>query len=124
MNLEGFETLELVAGKIALTISHAGVSFSQAAIIALGKPEFVKVMINSETKQMAVQVTDSSDEARTIFLKKGKKNLAVRWNNSLLKETLSNLMKWDLKNKTYKVAGEYISSDKLLLFDLKRVKIN
>lgn len=116
--------MKLVAGKIALTVSHAGVSFSQAAIIALGKPEFVKVMINSDTKQIAIQVTDFSDEARTLFLKKGKRNLAVRWNNSLLKEDLSNLMKWDLKNKTYKIEGKYISNDKLLLFDLNQAKTN
>lgn len=119
MDLEGFDVVKLVSGRQTLTISHAGISFSQAAIVRLGKPEYVKVMLNKQKKQLAIQITNVDDPGKTLFLRRGKKHSAVRWNNGLLKSSLSDLMNWNLKDYTYKVDGQYITTDKLLLFDLK-----
>ncbi len=122
MNLNGFETIMLVSGKDTMTVSNDGVSFSQATIAQLGKPEYVKAMINGDSKQFAIQVTNSSEPAKIPFLKRKKKTLTVRWNNSVLKNELSEMMKWNLQAYTYRINGKYYKEDQLMIFDLKDAK--
>ncbi|WP_251545319.1 hypothetical protein [Limosilactobacillus caecicola] len=119
MNLDNFKPLKVVSGGNTLTISKNGLSFSQAAIFTLGKPEYVKVLISRQDKEIAIQITDESDADKTRFYRKRNKNFSVRWNSASLKSIISNLMAWDLSKHTYKINGKFISEDNLLLFDLK-----
>lgn len=124
MNLSGFETINLVSGKDTMTVSNDGISFSQATIVQLGKPEYVKAMINEGSKQFAVQVVDSNEPAKIPFFKRKRKNINVRWNNSVLKNELSGMMNWDLQSYTYRIDGKYYKEDQLMMFDLDKAKKN
>lgn len=73
MDLSGFKPVILVSGKDTMTVSNAGVSFSQAIIAQLGKPEYVKALINSESRQFVIQVVGASDPSRISFFRKKKK---------------------------------------------------
>lgn len=114
----------MVAGKSFMTVSKRGVSFSQAAIVKLEKPEFVIVLFDTENKQMAIQAADKDDTNITKFLKRGKRNLSVRWNNAMLKEKISTMMSWDLSKHTYKIEGSYDNSDNALIFDLPSAQVS
>lgn len=122
MDLEGFKPLTLVSGKLTMTVSHAGVSFSQAAVACLDRPEFVRILINYKTKEFVIKVTDAKDNEATRFFKPGRKHPVVRWNNSLLKDTLTSLMNWDIKKFSYRIEGEHMSDEKLILFRLENAK--
>ncbi|MCI6369091.1 MAG: hypothetical protein MR804_09400 [Limosilactobacillus reuteri] len=122
MDLSGFKPVILVSGKDTMTVSNAGVSFSQATIAQLGKPEYVKALINSESRQFVIQVVGASDPSRISFFRKKKKNMNVRWNNSILKNELSSLMGWDLETFTYRIDGDFHKEENLMLFDLSQAK--
>lgn len=124
MDLSSFEAFEMINGKIFVTISKNGVSFSQAAVVALGKPEYVIVMFDTPQKQMAIKVASKEEDNATPFLRKGKQNLGIRWNNSLLKEKISSMMNWNLTVHSYKIDGIYDGSSKALIFDFSKAKKN
>lgn len=114
IDLSSFKPLNFVPGKNTMTISKTGVAISQAAVVQLGKPEFVEVLISYEQKSIALIATDN----------KNKKTPTVRWNNATLKSEIANLMKWDLSNKIYKVEGKYYPQDSLVMFDLNKAQVS
>lgn len=119
MDLSKFKPFTMVAGRSFMTISKSGVSFSQAAVVELGKPEYVVILFNSADKEMAIKVATKDEENATTFFKKTKKNsLSVRWNNSLLKDQIKSMMNWDIGNYSYRVEGNYDDNSKALFFDL------
>ena len=84
VDLSSFKPINFVAGKNTMTVSRTGVAISQAAVVQLGKPEFVKVLISYDEKSIAIMATDAKDPNKVKFLNKGKKTPTVRWNNATL----------------------------------------
>lgn len=124
MDLSKFKPFTMVTGKSFMTISKSGVSFSQAAVVELGKPEYVIILFDSANKKMAIKVARKDEENATTFFKKAKKsNLNVRWNNSLLKDKIESMMDWNIENHSYRVEGSYDSDSKAMIFDLASAKV-
>lgn len=117
---EDFKTINLAVGYPNLSITKNGVTFNKAAVIKLGKPAMVRLMVNEKEKQVAIQVTNREDESATPFVKGEKKFLNVRWNYKDFVCSLAQMMEWDLEKEGYKVVGEYFSKEDALLFDLKK----
>ncbi|MGJ4011908.1 hypothetical protein ACLOEZ_04790 [Levilactobacillus brevis] len=123
MNFDNFKALDLTKGPNAITFSKNGLSFSQTAINSLGRPRFVKLLVNSDEQQIAVQTVDESDKDAIPFYKDSRKNLVVRWNYSGLNSLLSQMMDWNAEENTYKVVGELHAEDNALLFELKDAEV-
>lgn len=117
-----FKAFTMVSGKSFVTVSKNGISFSQAAIVELGKPEYVIILFDYEDKRMAIQTTDKDNPNATAFFKPNKKQLNVRWNNYLLKDKISSMMDWDLLHYSYKVEGSYDKEANALIFDMASAK--
>ena len=65
-------------------------TFNKSAIVKLGKPSSVKLLMNKASRMIAVQPCDDSDENATPFFKAKKSGLiTVRWNNGELISTIS-----------------------------------
>lgn len=120
--LEGFEPINLIIGLPSMSVTTNGVSFSKSAIIKLGKPEYVILMINRQNKQIAVQVCDEKEENATPFLKNKSSNssLIVRWNNKDLLNNIEKIMDWNLDESGYKINGDYIIEEQAIIFDLNK----
>lgn len=122
MSLDGFEVVHLVQGECMMTFSKSGIYFSQATVERLGKPLYVRVLINRKDKILAIQIANKNDSNATSFYKE-KKNMTVRWNINSLKQDIVNLTGWDVKQSNYRVAGEFDADEEALLFDLKKAKV-
>lgn len=122
--LEGFETVLLTVGAPYISVTKNGVTFNKAAIVKLGKPSHVKLMMNKEKNMLAVQPCNESEQEATPFFKPKKSGLiSVRWNNSEFINTISKMMKWNLDETGYRIDGEYWDDDNAMVFDLKTAKI-
>lgn len=106
-----------------MTVTKYGIRFSKATISQLGKPEFVRILINYDDKELAIKATSASDVNKTRFLNPNRKKVEVQWNNSMLKNNLKNLVGWDLNNVSYKVLGKFIPEQNLMFFDLNEAKV-
>ena len=120
--LEGFKKFNVTVGPSSVTIGKNGLGFSKTAVIRMNKCEYVCLLINEESKKIAIQECRASDESATKFYA-NQKTSSVRWNNRELLNTLTQMMNWDLSEKNYKIEGEYLSEEKALVFDLTKAKV-
>jgi len=121
---ENFKTINLTIGLPYISLTNNGVSFSKTAVVKLGSPSHVLLMINEEEKQIAVKVCEPDDADATPFVRNKKNSTAnVRWNNKDFLNTISKMMDWNLQSDGYRVNGEYFSNERAMLFDLKLATI-
>ncbi len=117
--LENFKKVNLTIGLPYMSVTDNGVAFSKSAIIKMGKPEFVALLMNEETKQIAIKICDKSKDGSLQFAKNAK-TASVRWNNKDFLNTLSKMMDWNLKEGGYRILGEWFNDEQAMIFDLTK----
>ena len=122
-DLSQFRTVELIKGNPTISVTKNGITFSQAAIQKLSKPEFVEFLINDKNKIIAVVKKDAESENSFHFYAPNKKVLSVRISNKELRNQILEIMDWDLSTgEGYKIEGEYDKENQALFFDLKEAR--
>lgn len=122
-DLSKFRTVELIKGNPTISVTKNGITFSQAAIQKLGKPEFVEFMIDDENKIIAVLKKEKEGANCFHFYAPNKKILSVRISNKELKNQIRDMMSWNFSyDEGYKIEGEYDKENQALFFDLKEAK--
>ena len=118
--LDGFEVVTFGNSGAAVSITKNGVTFNKVALEKMNATNYVTLMVNREKKQFAIKQCAQNDVNAMPFAVAIKpKAPSVRWNSKELLRMFSNLMSWDLeKGKGYKIVGEYLKSEKAMLFDL------
>lgn len=68
-SLQGFEAVSPAApsGKALLTVKQDNIHFNKAAVLVLGSPRYIRFLINSRTKQFAVQPCAANDANAIAF---------------------------------------------------------
>lgn len=118
---ENFKTVNLTIGLPYISITSNGITFSKTAVVKMGAPSHVVLMMNEPEKQIAIQVCDAEKADATAFVRnKDNKTINVRWNNKDFLNTLSKMMGWDLSAQGYRINGDYYSNENAMLFDLKQ----
>lgn len=123
--LDGFKEVgERTGGKLIMTVMLESVRFSKGVSEVLGRPEFVKLLVNYERGKFAIQVCDENDD------------FAVQFNNPNADRPASvTTRNLDLLVATQKfftfpevpadkiayfaLEGEYHSDERVILFDAK-----
>lgn len=66
--LDGFKEVgERTGGKLTMTVMLESVRFSKGVSEVLGRPEFVKLLVNYERGKFAIQVCDENDDFAVQF---------------------------------------------------------
>lgn len=123
---ENFKTINLTIGLPYISVTNNGVTFSKTAIVKIGSPSHVLLMMNEEEKQIAIRSIgedDKNEDATPFVRSKNSSNLNVRWNNKDFLNTLSKMMNWNLEEHGYRINGDYFSSENAMLFDFKNAYI-
>ncbi len=119
MTLDGFKAFNFNEGVPSVSITTNGVTFNRSVLMKLGCPEYVVLLINEDTKQMALQVSNQ-DTPNAVAFYKGTKVSSVRWNMRDLLNTIRNMMEWDLQRSSYRVEGTLLKDEKAILFDFSK----
>ena len=120
---KGFLPFDFSEGVPYVSITKNGITFNKSVMLKLHHPKYVQLLINAETKQIALNPCDSSVEKAVPFYVEEKmsgKVLSVRWNGRDLLNTVSGLMKWDLDIQSFRVEGELVAEGHAMLFDLNK----
>lgn len=123
--LDGFVPFNFAEGVPYVSVTKNGVTFNKGVIMKLQFPNYVRLLINAATKQVALQVCTEETENAVPFCsedKKDSKALSIRWNGKDLLNTLSDMMSWNLNTSAYRVDGKLIQSDNAILFDFAEAK--
>lgn len=118
MDLTGFTAFDFSQGVPYFSITANGLTFNKAVTMKLGLPAYARLLINAETKQVALQAC-SEETPQAIPFYRPKKNgvLSIRWNSQDLLATFKDLLDSDLQHG-FRVDGKLVENG-LMLFNLK-----
>lgn len=105
-----------------VSITDNGMTFSKNAVIKMGKPKNVVLLMNEEKKMIAVQICDANEEGSIQFFK-NIKSINVRINNKDFIYTLSRLMNWNIKEEGYRILGDWYENEQVMIFDLTKAAL-
>ena len=120
--LEGFRKVNLTSGLPYVSITDNGITFSKNAVIKMGKPKNVVLLMNEEKKMIAIQICDANEEGSIQFFK-NIKSINVRINNKDFIYTLSRLMNWNIKEEGYRILGDWYENEQVMIFDLTKAAL-
>lgn len=122
--LQGFEEVKLVkpVGKITMTVTGNTVRFNKATAQALGFPAFVRVLVNEQTRQIAIAVTTSKANNAVKFSKPEERQTAsVSVKEKTVLEAIGRFFTLDEAPEgevSYaSVPGEFFAGDKAVIFN-------
>ena len=122
MDLSGFSAFDFSEGVPYFSVTLNGLTFNKAVVLKLGSPAYVRLLINEESRQVALQVCEEATPKAVAFYKPKKNGvLSGRWSSQDLVATFKRLLENDFQEHGYRVDGELIE-DGLMLFDLNSAK--
>ena len=118
--LDNFKPFNFNEGVAYVSVTNNGVTFNKSVIMKLEYPERVRLLIDEETKRIAVQTCTQDTPNAAVFYNREKKSntLSVRWNGRDLLNTIQEITHWDLSKCGYRVDGVLLKEDQAMLFDL------
>ncbi|MGM9771024.1 MAG: hypothetical protein ACI3YU_00060 [Segatella copri] len=120
-DLEGFTAFNFEEGVPYVSITPNGVTFNKSVTLKLNCPEYVQLLINANSKQLAlVPCTQDTQNAVVFYRPKSSGILSVRWNARDLLNTIEFITGWRLKDASYRVDGMLIPEAGVMIFDLNK----
>lgn len=117
--LEGFKPFNFNEGAPYVSITSNGITFNKSVVMKLGYPGSVLLLVDDNTRRIAIQKCEADAPNAAAFYKPKKSNvLSVRWNGRDLLNTIQEMMGWNLKEKSYRVDGALLREENAMLFDL------
>lgn len=121
--LEGFKRLPALSGSSFVSITNNGINFNANVVFHMDKAEYIIVLLNEETKQLAIQKSNKGDEDAIQFCRKPSKwKNGVRYNSRETQQIIAKMMGWDLENYIYRVTGFFNDEEGAMIFNLLDAK--
>ena len=113
--------LEAVSEKQSIvTIGRNGLSFNVSTADVLHRAAFVRVLLNVETRQLAVQAALTLDPQSTPFFRlEVFKSNRIKINSRSMARQIRAVAGWG-EDDTWNTAGVYSANDDAIIFDLQR----
>lgn len=122
-NLQGFVPFDFDEGLPYVSVTQNGITFNKGAVLKLGKPSRVELLINPDTKQIAIRGCGKKTPRSNAFYKENSRGvISVRWNMKDLLYTIQDMMSWNLELEGYRVEGQLLKEEGAMLFDLNEAK--
>lgn len=117
-DLNTFETVRFSSGNAFITLSINSIIFNREVVNGLGRPKFVKLLMNEKEKCIAIKATPGFDDDKIEFVKDND-SINVHWNN---REFVRKLKSWAnaSEKSLLRIHGEYIARENAFVFDFKK----
>ncbi|KFI69591.1 hypothetical protein [Bifidobacterium magnum] len=127
--LQGFDPVSpsIPTGKSILTITQNSLHFNKNTVLELGSPAYVKFLINSRTKQFALQPCSANDPSALPFCKPDSRRVSVTMKSPLLLDAVLKYFTFP-KAADDEVAyaalhGEELREDGIVIFDVDKAEL-
>lgn len=120
--LKGFEVVELdqTKGDSVMTMTAKNLKFNKATAVELGYPEYIRMLINAATKQVAIQpCTDKAKNAVKFSKDKEKQTYAIVVKVPALLTAVRKLADVD-ENENLSFKGMLYPNDKVIMYDISK----
>ena len=119
--LDGFEVVELEEGKCdsTMTLTGTNIKFNKATAVELGFPQYVRMLINAATRQVAIQPCKENAKSAVPFSKDEKKqNYAVVLKIPAMLTAVRKLAEVDEDAGALVFKGTIYPNDNLIIYDV------
>ena len=117
--LDSFKPFNFNEGMPYVSITSNGMTFNKSVVMKMDYPEFVVLLIDEDSKRIAIKKCDSHTQNAAPFYKEKKSNvISVRWNGRDLLNTIQSMMEWDLDKGGFRIDGLLLKEEQAMLFDL------
>lgn len=123
--LENFKVMEIIHATepACVIIDDKQLRFTKPVISLLDFAPTAKLLMDEQGKQIAIQVTRSSDSNSFPFSKnKDEQKASVTFQNAVMVALIRSMMPEWKPGEKYSVAGQFSKEDKAIIFDLKTAK--
>lgn len=123
--MQGFERYRFNAyDDVFVSFTRYGMTFSTSSVRLLGYPLYAEVYLDRESKRFAISPGEKGDPDAKVFVRnpEAKNATFVRWNERRLLHDLIDLGGLALGEKGVRVPGEYIESEKTIVYDLTKAE--
>lgn len=123
--MQGFERYRFTANDdIFVSFTRYGMTFSTSSVKLLGYPLYAEVYLDRENKRFAITPGEKGDPDAKAFVRdpEAKNASFVRWNERRLLHDLIDLGELILGQKGVRVPGEYVESEKMIIYDLTKAE--
>ena len=122
-DFSGFSTFDFEEGVPYVSVTKNGITFNKGVVMKLGRPTRVVLLINSESKQIALRGCDENTPRSNAFYKENNRGVvSVRWNSKDLLATFKDMMGWNLDLEAYRVEGQLLKEEGAMLFDFNNAE--
>lgn len=122
-DFSGFSPFDFDEGLPYVSVTKHGITFNKGVVLKLGKPSRVTLLINSNTKQIAICGCSEDTPRSNAFYKENNRGvLSVRWNIKDLLNTIQDMMGWNLELEAYRVEGQLLKEEGAMLFDFNNAE--
>lgn len=119
VSLDGFKEFDFSVGSPSLSVTKKGVTFDKNTTVLIGRPRYISVLVNYDTKQIAVTGCDTKTK-NAIKYYNGRKVESVRINRGPFKKMLCEFAGIDVE-RGFKCDGEFNGSG-MVIFSLSDAK--
>lgn len=122
-DFSGFKEFDFEEGMPYVSVTKNGITFNKGVVMKLGRPTRVVLLINSESKQIALRGCDENTPRSNAFYKENNRGVvSVRWNSKDLLATFKDMMGWNLDLEAYRVEGQLLKEEGAMLFDFNNAE--
>ena len=122
-DFSGFKEFDFEEGVPYVSVTRNGITFNKGVVKKIGSPLRVVLLINSESKQIAIRGCDENTPRSNAFYKENNRGVvSVRWNSRDLLSTLKDMMGWNLDIDSYRVEGMLLKEEGAMLFDFNKAE--
>lgn len=122
-DFSGFKEFDFEEGMPYVSVTKNGITFNKGVVMKLGRPKRVVLLINSESKQIALRGCDENTPRSNAFYKENNRGVvSVRWNSKDLLATFKDMMGWNLDLEAYRVEGQLLKEEGAMLFDFNNAE--
>ncbi len=122
-DFSGFSTFDFEEGVPYVSITKNGITFNKGVVLKLGRPSRVELLINTDSKQIAIRGCNGDTSRSNSFYRENSRGIvSVRWNTKDLLSTLRDMMGWNLELESYRVEGQLLKEENAMLFDFNKAE--
>ena len=123
--MQGFERYRFIEfDDVFVSLNRYGIKFSTSAVKLLGYPLYAEVYLDRENKRFAITPGEKGDPYAKTFVRhpEAKNASFVRWSERRLLNDLIDLGGLTLGEKGVRIPGEYVESEKTIVYDLTKAE--
>lgn len=124
--LDNFKVIEITKTNepACVIIEDNKMRFTLSAVIELGYPSYIRVLLDDAGQRMAIQVAKGNESNVIKFSDdKEKQKKSIVYQNAVMVELIRSVMPSWVKGTKYRAKGILSKEDKAIVFDLKSAEV-